>query len=423
MISKILSITLLLIGTIQNVFSQPSMIYNLNRHGVREARDTSPREGGSILLNSAYERLYNKGKHLRDMYPTLLSSNYNPSEIRVNSSSWERTITTANGILAGLYLRNDTRSIPVYSTPVDFDYIIFNYDKCPKYDTLWEEFKLTNEWKQKVIKYGNLTSYLNNLIRPKTNITLSNIFSTWDLYWIQSNRPEEGILLPSIDTYTYQLLTEATTWVETMRYSSRISGNYLGSTLVGDIKYRMDRFKNKVSNFKWILSSGHYANILNVLATLGYTGKVSQSIPDYNSVLTFELYNKSGNINFKSGWSVKIRYWDGLPNDNSTSITLGNCVEGQDCEVDYEIFWGNYKVKNLQEWCTDCNNNLLICKGANPTIVTKTIYNTINDTINDTDKIQIAILSFVVLLVVIGMYQVFKKRPLGKEENISLTQV
>jgi len=421
MISKILSITLLLIGTIQNVFSQPSMIYNLNRHGVREARDTSSREGGSILLKSAYERLYTKGKHLRDMYPTLLSSSYNPSEIRVNSSSWERTITTANGILAGLYLQNDTRSIPVYSTPLDFDYIIFNYDKCPKYDTLWEEFKLTNEWKQKVIKYSNLTSYLNNLIKPKTNITLSNIFSTWDLYWIQNNRPEEGILLPPIDTYTYQLLTEAINWVETMRYSSRISGNYLGSTLLGDIKYRMDRFKNKVSSQRWISSSGHYANILNIFASLGYTGKVSQNIPDYNSVLTFELYNKSGNINFKSGWSVKIKYWDGLPNDNSTSITLGNCIEGQDCEIDYDTFWSNCKTKNLKEWCDDCNSNLFICKVAFPDniIITKNIY----DTINDTDKIQIAILSFVVLLVVIGMYQVFKKRPLDKEENISLNQV
>ncbi len=421
MISKILSVTLLLLGTIQNVFSQPSMIYNINRHGIREARDTSSREGGAILLNSAYERLYNKGKHLRDMYPSLLSSNYNPSEIRVNSSSWERTITTANGILAGLYLRNDTRSIPVYSTPLDFDYIIFNYDKCPKYDSLWEEFKLTNEWKQRVIKYGNLTSYLNNLIKPKTNITLSNIFSTWDLYWIQNNRPEEGILLPPIDTYTYQLLTEATYWVETMRYSSRISGNYLGSTLLEDIKYRMDRFKNKVSSQRWISTSSHYANILNVLATLGYTGKVSQSIPDYNSVLTFELYNKSGNINFKSGWSVKIRYWDGLPNDNSTSITLGNCLEGQDCEIDYDTFWVNYKTKNLKEWCSDCNSNLFICKVAFPDniIITKNIY----DTINDTDKIQIAILSFVVLLVVIAMYQVFKRRPMIKEEDVSLTQV
>lgn len=114
-------------------------------------------------------------------------------------------------------------------------------------------------------------------------------------------------------------------------------------------------------------------------------------------------------------------YWDGLPNDNSVPITLGECSEGQDCEIDYDTFWCNCKIKNLKEWCSDCNSNLFICKVAYPdnTIITKNVY----DTINDTDKIQIAILSFVVLLVVVAMYQVFKKRPLVKEENMSLNQV
>ena len=54
----------------------PSMVYLINRHGVREARDTSTHEGGAMLLGSAYDRLYTKGQHLRQQYPSLLSSTY-----------------------------------------------------------------------------------------------------------------------------------------------------------------------------------------------------------------------------------------------------------------------------------------------------------------------------------------------------------
>lgn len=408
MILKLLSIAALLFSGIGNVFSQPSMIYNVNRHGVREARDTSTHEGGALLLNSAYDRLYTKGQHLRSMYPNLLSSTYKTDEIRVNSSSWERTIDTAYGILAGLYNTNDTRAIPVYSNPWEFDYTIYNYDKCPTYDLAWGSFQKTDEFQQKVIKYSNLTSYLNNLLRPKTNITLSNIFSTWDLYWIQQNRPEVGQLATPIDQFTYNTLTEAANWVETMKSSARISGNLLGSTLLAAINYRMEMFKNKNPTFghKWISSSAHYATQLNLLASMGYTGIVSQSIPDYNSVITFELYNKSNNVNFPSGWSIKIRYWDGIIS-NSIPIALGNCVEGQECEIDYSTFWGLYKVKNLQQWCQDCGNTMWMCKGANPDIptnnvVTNTVYS------SDINQVQIAILVFVVFLSLISFFNIYQ---------------
>jgi hypothetical protein len=376
----------------------PSMLFNLNRHGVREARDNSPREGGALLLKSAYDRLYLKGEHLRQKYPNLLSSTYKPNEIRVNSSSWERTITTSYGILSGLYKTNETKNIPVYSTPIDFDYTLYNYDKCPSYDTTWSNFQKTDEWTQKVIKYSNLTSYLNNLLKPKKPITLSNIFSTWDLYWIQQNRPEIGQLITPIDSYTYNTLTEATNWVETVKSSSRISGNLLGSSLLGEIKYRMEMFisKNPTFSYKWISSSAHYATLLNLLASMGYTGIVSQTIPDYNSVITFELYNKTGVSGFPSGWSIKIRYWDGLPNDNSIPIVLGNCIVGQDCEIDYDQFWSTYKVKNLQQWCEDCGNKMWLCKGANPDPTT-TVVQQISD--NTTlQNLSIAIIVMVSIL-------------------------
>lgn len=400
-ITKCLSFIALLVGA----YSQPSMIFNLNRHGVREPRDTSPHEGGALLLNSAYDRLYTKGQHLRQNYPNLLSSVYKPNEIRVNSSAWERTITTAHGILAGLYSTNDTRSIPVYSNPWEFDYTLYNYDKCPNYDRDWASFQTTSEFKNQISKYANLTSYLNTLLSPKTPITLSSIFSTWDLFWIQRNRPEVGTIAPFIDDYTYNTLTEAANYVESTRYSSRISKDYLGTTFLAAVKYRMDMFKtgNKIFRHKWISSSAHYATQLNVLASLGYIGIVSRTIPDYNSVITFELYNQTTNTQlYPSGWGIRIRYWDGIVS-NSIPIALGSCIEGQECEIDYDTFWNLYPTKDLKSWCAGCSSTLWVCKGANPDNSTDS--NTITTVVSSTSvqPIQIAIISIVsaILLIMI----------------------
>jgi hypothetical protein len=403
MILKLLSIAALLFSGIGNVFcQQPSMVYLINRHGVREARDTSTHEGGALLLQTAYDRLYTKGQHIRQQYP-ILSSTYKTDEIRVNSSSWERTITTAHGILAGLYSTNDTRSIPVYSTPWEYDYTLYNYDKCPNYDSSWSSFQQTPEWGQQVQKYSNLTSYMNTLLNPKTPITLSNVFSTWDLYWIQRNRPEITINTPAIDDYTYNVLTEAANWVETMRYGSRISGEYLGSTLRAAIRYRMDMFVkgDKTFGHKMVMSSAHYATQLNFLAALGYTGIVSKSIPDYNSVIAVELYNKTANVNFPSGWSIKMRYWDGTVS-NSIPIALGNCVEGQDCEIDYTKFWSTYTPRNLQWWCNSCGSTLFMCKGANPDVTYPNTTNILTtEYSSSTNGVQIATLIFVILSTVL----------------------
>ena len=418
--TKCLTFIVVTISTfISNVNSQsPSMIYNLNRHGVRVYRDViSSRESGPQLLSSAYDRLYIKGQHLRQNYPNLLSSTYKEEEIHLNSSAWQRTISTAHGILAGLYpsLNNVTMQIPIFVNPYEFDYTLYNYDKCPNYDASWTSFQQTTEFQQKVLKYSNLTTYLNTLINPSTTIKLSNIYSTWDVYWVQRNRPEAGNLYPNIDDYTYSVLTEAANWVETMRYGSRISSNYLGSTFLAAVKYRMDMFitKNSMFGHKWISSSAHYPTQLNVLASMGYTGIVSQSIPDYNSLITFELYNKTGLSGFPSGWSIKIRYWDGVIS-NSIPIALGNCIEGQECEIDYSTFWGLYKVKNLQQWCADCGSNLWMCVGANPSVITNTtVTNTVTQTLtsNDPNSVQVAILvlvGFLALVTLFNVYQYFK---------------
>jgi len=405
---------------IVGIFSQPTMVYLINRHGVREARDTSVYEGGALLLNSAYERLYTKGVHIRQIYP-IISQKYNPIDLRVNSSGWERTITTASGIVAGIYGQNDTRQIPVYSSPPFIDWTLYNYDKCPQFDQRVQEFQASVEWQDKEKMYQNLTQYLNDLLKPKTKITLANIYSTWDLYWIQRNRPEITISIPQIDDLIYIQLTGATYWVGTTKYSQKISGEYLGATLRTAVKYRMDMAikDDKVFGHKMFISSTHYPTQLNFLASLGYNGMVSKMIPDYNSVIAVELYKKA---TFPSGWSVKLKYWDGELSSH-IPIVMRWCQEGSDCEIDYTEFWSQYKDVNLLEWCDKCKSTMMLCVGAQSEVV---IQNSTTNVINmrESNLVQIGlsvtILVFVIMNFMMIVVRFFKKQNHDHHEQINI---
>lgn len=356
-----------------NVIAQPSMVYIINRHGVIQTRDTTTYEGGALLLNTSYERLYQKGSVIRNLYPGLLSPTYKTTEVRFNSSSWERSITTTQGIITGLYptQNNFTANIPVYSTPWENDYTLYNYDKCPNYNTALAAFFASAEFQNKVIYYSNLTTAINAIVNPSTPITLQNIYTTWNMYWLSINRPESGQTMPPISMQLYSLLTEATNYVETKKMSVQVAGTYFGSTLLNAIKYRTDMFikGNTVFGHKMIMSTSHYPNILGLFASLGYTGPKSQTIPDYNAMVVFELYNNGVGLPNGTGWSLQVKYYDGEWNNvpiNLYSLGLGSCNESivTSCSHDYLTFWNTYRLKNLTQFCMDCGSTLPICIGS-----------------------------------------------------------
>jgi hypothetical protein len=347
------------------IFGQPSMVYIINRHGVIQTRDTTTYEGGPLLLNTSYDRLYQKGTVIRSLYPNLLSSTYKTNDIRFNSSAWERSITTTYGIITGLYSNqnNFTSNIPVYSTPWENDYTLYNYDKCPNYNTALNNLFASAEFQNKMIYYSNLTKSLNLIVNPANPITLQNIYTTWNMYWLSINSPESGQVMPPISSQLYETLTEATNYVETMKMSVQVAGTYFGSTLLNAIKYRTDMFirGNTVFGRKMILSTSHYPNILGLFASLGYTGSKAQAIPDYNAMVVFELYNNSGK------WSLQLKFYDGdwYSFGALYPIGLGNCIDGiSGCSYDYNTFWNTYKVKNITEFCMDCGSTLPMCVGS-----------------------------------------------------------
>jgi len=339
--------------------------------------------------------LYQKGVTIRNLYPNLLSSSYKTTDVHFNSSAWERSITTTYGIISGLYSsqNNFTANIPVYSTPWENDYTLYNYDKCPKYNTALTDFFASAEFKNKVDYYSNLTNALNAIVKPTTPITLQNIYTTWNRYWLSINRPESGEVMPPISQSLYSLMTEATNYIETKKMSVGIAGTYFGSTLLNAIKYRTDMFikGNTVFGHKMIMSTSHYPNILGLFASLGYTGAKAQSIPDYNAMVVFELWNNTSSSSSSNGtgWSLQIKYYDGdwysVP--QMYPIGLGACSDSQDCSYDYNTFWNKYNVKNLTQFCMDCESTLPMCVGSvNSNLLQSSVNNNNNVTTSLTNN-------------------------------------
>jgi hypothetical protein len=269
----------------------------------------------------------------------------------------------------------------VYSTPWENDYTLYNYDKCPNYNTALNNFFESAEFKNKVEYYSNLTNALNGIVKSSSPITLQNIYTTWNMYWLSINRPESGQVMPPISQSMYSLMTEATNYVETKKMSTGVAGNYFGSTLLNAIKYRTDMFikGNTVFGHKMIMSTSHYPNILGLFSSLGYTGIKSQAIPDYNAMVVFELYNNTGNIN-GTGWSLQIKYYDGdwYSMGSMYNLGLGSCTDGMYCSYDYNTFWNIYRVKNITQFCMDCGSTLPMCIGSVVTSNVGLLQNVVN---------------------------------------------
>jgi len=402
---KIAIIAILSVASpIVSQLSQPSMIYMLNRHGASPCIDPPPKETGAQLFDSSYNRNYIKGQRIRQIYPNLLSNTYKYNEIHVNSTAWQRTVATGNSVLHGLYpyLNNDTSRIAVFTNTWEFDYTLYNYDKCPNWDKDWATFKTTPEWLNAVQKYSNLTFYLTSFLNPSKPYTLDGIYSIWEVHNTQRRYPETGIRSTSIDDYTFQVLTEAATYVETRKYGTDMSKDYFGNTFLSAVKFRMQMHISKDVTFgkKVAMSFAHYPNILFTLSSLGYTGPISKLIPGYNSALVFELYNETLNtVNYPSGWGIKIRYYEGNKQWASHTsiadgypIALGNCVEGVECKIDYSLFWSMYKPKTLADWCTTCGSGLWMCVGATSSSSSNSNISILSSD-NEYQSIQIATLS------------------------------
>uniref|UniRef100_A0A8C6Y2T1 acid phosphatase n=1 Tax=Naja naja TaxID=35670 RepID=A0A8C6Y2T1_NAJNA len=86
--------------------------YQLYRHGDRSPLSSFPKNsvkedawprGYGQLTKTGIQQAYNLGQWLKDRYKNFLSPSYKPKEIYVQSTDYDRTIMSAEVVLAGLF--------------------------------------------------------------------------------------------------------------------------------------------------------------------------------------------------------------------------------------------------------------------------------------------------------------------------------
>ncbi|KAK0049394.1 lysosomal acid phosphatase [Biomphalaria pfeifferi] len=125
------------------------------RHGDRSPTHTYPNDpykdywpqGLGQLSKVGKIQAHNLGKSLLQNYTKFLGTKYNHSQIFVRSSDYDRTLMTAECVLAGLFptskenhdpdkkfftsLSNQWQPIPVHSVPLKFDILLRPSHSCP----------------------------------------------------------------------------------------------------------------------------------------------------------------------------------------------------------------------------------------------------------------------------------------------------
>ena len=101
--------------------------------------------GFGQLTQTGMMQHFKYGQYLRDRYSSFLDPIYNRNKVFVRSTNVDRTLMSANSLLAGLFPPKDYQKfnsnldwqpIPIHTYDFDTDPIFFPMGNCPRYNEL-----------------------------------------------------------------------------------------------------------------------------------------------------------------------------------------------------------------------------------------------------------------------------------------------
>ncbi|KAL7562059.1 hypothetical protein ACA910_011098 [Epithemia clementina (nom. ined.)] len=365
----------------------------VTRHGSRlplrkDGQDLSESTPG-MLTALGQLQLYEVGQYLYSQYNSSgLFTPFDRSKVLLQSSSYERTITSANSLALGLFNEEarDPNSesqlpvipanIPVYTFDLVNDVLIRAYDKCPTYEKRLNDLYTSAEWT--AIENDN-TELLVALSRipdfesftdDRGFVPLSELWNVFDLVNVAETEcgttGEPSAACKSLTTSSsanvnelltaseWQTVQELSHKAEIMKYGFKVADRFIGANLLAEIADRMQK-----DDYTFSLFSAHYPTLLGIMAALGDDFFDDEVIPSYGAALVFEVTQDT---------TTGIRYFkltyvaDELPDNTagkSMKVPFDNiCTDaasGSSCPVsDLVNFLGGW---NVTRWCTECEND------------------------------------------------------------------
>ncbi|KAG4068617.1 hypothetical protein HA402_004958 [Bradysia odoriphaga] len=282
-------------------------VHVLYRHGDRNPVNATPGseytdpsywpEGWGQLTNLGMHQEYELGRWLRRRYNKFLSNEYNRSEIYVRSSDTDRTIMSAQIVLAAMYPPRGNQiwkknlnwqPIPVHTVPANTDYLVAAViPNCTSYQNATDRYLASDEMKE----------YLNSIQPIFDKLTLHSGSNISDLYQVTVMRDAwhcettHNYTIPEWATELYPNnvdIDQAAIKFYSQFTGTKFMSRYASGFLLKDI---LDRFSAKTNNTldpnrkMWMYSS-HDLTIFSFLRSLGLSD--NQFIP-LAAALLFEV--------------------------------------------------------------------------------------------------------------------------------------
>ncbi|KAL7577208.1 hypothetical protein ACA910_003540 [Epithemia clementina (nom. ined.)] len=375
----------------------------VTRHGSRlplrkSGQDLSESTPGMLTALGQLQH-YELGQYLYRQYNAsgLFGPFVDRNKIRLQSSSFERTITSANSLALGLFDQQARdpnaeselpggllpAKVPVYTYDLINDVWIRAYDKCPTYEKRLNDLYQSAEWTTLENHNAELLVTLSKLPDFETftddrgMVPLSELWNVFDLINVAetecgttTSNGEPSAACKSLTTSSVANVEELLTpeeWAtvqalshraEQMKYGVQVAGRYVGANLLAEIADRMQK-----DNYTFSLFSAHYPTLLGIMAALGDDFFDEEVIPSYAAALVFELAQDT---------TTGIRYFqvhyvaDDLPDngegssvlvsfDNICPTNLGGASSLGRCPVSELVKYLNGWT--VAQWCQECEND------------------------------------------------------------------
>jgi Histidine phosphatase superfamily (branch 2) len=394
-------------------------VHIITRHGSRRPLpkssstldDTSE---SSLLTPLGQKQHYELGQWLRERYFANFTDvlvEYDPNDVLVESTAYERTIVSANSLVLGLFPResrglqlfNETADlIPVYTRARNNDLNLRAYDKCDSLHDNLETLYLSDLWKtmemqnvallQRLAQHPAFAKYVvqptDDHLSSSAYIPLTELWNVYDAIHVVET--ECGIVAPDGNSTAIQkvcselpdptLLTSINESdrnstkslaqaVELLRFSPSVAGNKVGGSLLNLILQRMESKVNQTNNSNattsteaprsLFVTSAHYPTLLGLLTALETTFS-DRNIPEYASALIFELYQQED----ESEFYIKIFFKSGDSNDTVPIVVSPICRTDLDkgCMLGQFIQETQSNRLSAEAWCQVCiNSDVDVC--------------------------------------------------------------
>lgn len=276
-----------------NQFSLYQKIYESNKQYLKGSVNSG------MLTKQGVQQLHDIGKNLRENYiekTKFLSSNFDPKELYVRSTDFDRTLQSAMSLLNGLYPLNtrNGKFIHILTRDRKTENIYPSYSNCKKLTQVGKANKSHSSYKEFLQKHHKEIEMFKNLL--KTKYTPESWHNTLQCH-ILNEIPLPHYISQEFINLMEMRANEEVSYVFTKEASVLGMGRFLNE-IVNNFK----RKTMKVDERKLYLYSGHDTSIIPLLTSLDiFDGR----FPPVGTTLIFELYSDKSN-----NYYLRINYRD-----------------------------------------------------------------------------------------------------------------